>query len=188
VKSKKEKMLADERKELDTKQFMSLLVPNQKKIYAFIRYLVPGRADADDILQETLTEMWNKFHEYRDGTNFVAWGLTIARYKIMSFNQKKRPSNFQFSDSTLNLIQQEAESTHPHTAIMERVEILKECAAKLSDKEKKLLRLRYEQDQTFEHIAGQYSLSIPAIYKALSRIHASLAKCIRLTLRLRGAL
>jgi RNA polymerase sigma-70 factor (ECF subfamily) len=175
-------------KNLETKRFMSLLVPHQKKIYAFIRYLVPRRTDADDILQETLTEMWNKFDEYREGTNFVSWGLTIARYKIMSFTNKKRPFSLQFSDKTLGLIQDEAQSTCPHKTIMERIEILKECMTKLSDKEKKLLRLRYEQDLTFEHIARQFRLSIPAIYKALSRIHASLAKCVRLTLRLREVL
>ena len=106
-------------------------MPNQKKIYAFIRYLVPSRTDADDILQDTLTEMWNKFHEFREGTNFVSWGLTIARYKIMSFTRKKKPFSLQFSDKTLKLIQKEAESAHPHTAIIERIEILKRMHGKI---------------------------------------------------------
>lgn len=180
--------MKEDRKNLDTRRFMGLLVPNQKKIYAFIRYLVPNRADADDILQETLTEMWNKFDDYQEGSNFVGWGVTIARYKILSFVSRKKSKAHHFSEQTLNLLQNDVEHTHRHNTIIERIDILKDCIAKLSDKEKKLLHFRYEKDLTFEHIADRFSLSIPAIYKALSRIHASLAKCIRMTLRLRGAL
>lgn len=177
-----------DRQNKETRRFMSLLVPNQKKIYAFIRYLVPSRTDADDILQDTLAEMWTKFSEYKDGTNFVSWGLTIAKYKVMSFTSKKRSLNAHFSEKTLHLLQQDAESHQCHSEILERIEILKECTSKLPEKEKKLLRLRYEQDLTLDGIARQFGISIPAIYKAISRIHTSLAKCVRLALRIRGAL
>ncbi len=180
--------MGKDRVNLSTKRFMSLLVPNQKKIYMFIRYLVPGRTDADDILQETLTEMWNKFDDYQDGTNFVAWGRAIARYKVLSFIQKKKSFGVHFSEKTIHFLQDEACSVQPHNTTIERMETLKECISKLPQKQKKLLCLRYEQDMTFDGIAGQFGLSIPAVYKAISRIHASLAKCIRLALHLKGAI
>lgn len=177
-----------DRQNEETKRFMSLLVPNQKKIYAFIRYLVPSRTDADDILQDTLTEMWNKFDQYQDGTNFVSWGLTIAKYKVMSFVRKKKSFGVHFSEKTIGLLQKEVVSTQRHNTLIERIEILKECTSKLSNKEKRMLHLRYEQGLTFEKISGQFCVSIPAIYKAVSRTHASLAKCVQSALRLRGAL
>ncbi len=164
---------------------MGLLVPNQRQIQAFILYLVPNRADADDILQDTLSEMWNKFGEFRDGSNFVAWGLTIARYKVHSFLRKNRRIR-SLSPETMELIQQEAESGRGLLFMQEQIEVLKKCIAKLSSREKKILRLRYERNLTFEGIAEQFGFSMQAAYKAVSRIHAGLARCVNLTLRLRG--
>ena len=172
---------------MEVKRFMSLLVPNQKQIHAFILYLVPNRTDADDILQDTLSEMWNKFQEYREGTNFVSWGLTIAKYKVYAFMRKNNRYHY-LSHQTLELLQHEVESGQGLGFIQEQIEILKKCIQKLSDKEKKILRLRYERNLTFDGIAEQFGISMQAVYKTVSRIHAGLAKCIQLTLRLRGTL
>ena len=174
-------------KNMGVKKFMSLLVPNQKQIHAFILYLVPNRTDADDILQDTLSEMWNKFQEYRDGTNFVSWGLTIAKYKVYTF-MRKNTRYHHLSHETLELLQNEVQSNQGLGFLQERIEVLKKCIAKLSGKEKKILRLRYERNLTFDGIAEQFGISMQAAYKAMSRIHAALAKCVQLTLRLRGTL
>jgi RNA polymerase sigma-70 factor (ECF subfamily) len=56
----------------DPSEFLGLLVPNQRRIQAFILTLVPNVADAEDIYQETLSEMWNKFDSFEVGTDFVA--------------------------------------------------------------------------------------------------------------------
>ena len=54
---------------LRIQKFMALLVPNQRRIHAYILYLVPNSSDAEDILQETLAEIWNKFDDFKEGSN-----------------------------------------------------------------------------------------------------------------------
>ena len=44
----------------ETKAFISLLVPNQRRIQAFILTLVPNINDAEDIYQETISEMCHR--------------------------------------------------------------------------------------------------------------------------------
>lgn len=166
---------------------MGLLVPNQRQVHAFILYLVPNRTDADDILQDTLAEMWNKFSDYQEGTNFVSWGLTIAKYKVYQFIQKSKTYRLHFDPELMHLLQQEETLSQGGQLTQEKIEALKECVAKLQEKEKKMLQLRYEKNLTFGGIAGQSGVSIPAVYKALSRVHARLARCIEFTLRWRGA-
>ena len=73
---------------LESKKFVSLLVPNQRRIQAFILMLVPNISDADDIYQETLTEMWNKFSTFQEGTDFVAWAITIVQFHLKQYNQR----------------------------------------------------------------------------------------------------
>ena len=169
---------------LETERFMSLLVANQKRIYTFIRYLVPNRNDADDILQETLAEMWNKFHMFEEGTSFDSWGMAIAKYKVLSYFQKKNKNQFHFGDNIIEILQQDSDSQHRCDNLMEKIDILKKCTSKLPDKERELISLRYEKGLTFENISGRVGFSISAIHKNLCRIHGNLAKCVRLTLRL----
>lgn len=176
-----------DKQSLKSKRFMSFLIPNQRQIHAFILYLVANRNDADDILQDTLAEMWNKFNEYEEGINFVYWGLTIAKYKVFQFIQKNKTHRLYFDHQILELLQQDAAARQSKNASRETVDVLKECVSKLQTKEKKILQMRYEQNLTFDGIAAQSGVSIPAIFKALGRIHARLARCIDLTLRVRGA-
>jgi len=51
-----------------------------------------------------------------------------------------------------------------------------------------MLQMRYEQNLTFDGMAAKFGVSIPAVFKTLGRIHSRLARCIELTVRLRGAL
>lgn len=170
-----------------SKLFMGLLVPHQRQIQSFILYLVPNRADADDILQDTLAEMWNKFSDYQEGTNFIAWGLTIAKYKVYQFIQRSKSYRLHFGPDLLALLQQDETVSQTRHSAQEKIDVLKECVSKLQEKERKMLHLRYEKNLTFDGIAKQSGVSIPAIYKALGRIHAKLARCIDATLRWSGA-
>lgn len=162
------------------KAFMSLLVPNQRHIQAFILCLVPHKADAEDILQETLIEMWRKFISFEIGTDFVAWGVTIAKYKVLDFRRKNKDRRLQFNDQLINTL--EKESDRKMKAIDDYTDKLRPCMQKLSVKEREFLRLRHRQDLTLEKISQRTGMSFQGVHKAIGRIHAKLVSCIKLSL------
>ena len=55
---------------------------------------------------------------------------------------------------------------------------------RLSEKEIFLLRLRYENDLTFEKISLRTGKAASGLHRIISVIHSKLALCIRQTLRL----
>jgi RNA polymerase sigma-70 factor (ECF subfamily) len=169
---------------LKIKKFMALLVPNQRRINAYILCLVPNSSDADDILQETLAEIWNKFDDFEEGSNFIAWSLTIARYKVLSFRQKNKNSKVLFSDNVNELL--ETESKKSLDLVQEEIEGLKHCMKKLPDKQKNYVLMRYEQGLSFRAIASQVGVSMQAAYKTVCRIHSNLAKCVQMYLNMEG--
>lgn len=161
--------------------FMSLLVPNQRGIWAFILCLVPNKADAEDILQETLLELWRKFDTFEIGTDFVAWGVTIAKYKVYEYRRKSKGSKLQFRDELVQLLETESEQHRKNISLY--TDVLRRCTQKLTSKEQELLQLKHGQDLTLEKIAKRTGISFQAVHKAISRIYAKLVWCIRLTLR-----
>jgi len=71
------------------KEFLRLLMANQHRIFGFIFALVPDMEAAEDLQQETMLVMWEKYREFKPGTNFAAWGIQIARNKCISIIMKK---------------------------------------------------------------------------------------------------
>ena len=83
-------------------------------------------------------------------------------------------------------ILQESESAQVDN-LSERIEIMKGCVKKLSEKELALLNMRYQEDFSFKKMALTIGISKQSVYRSISRIHAKLVKCIKYTLRM-GAL
>ncbi len=165
----------------ETKAFIGLLVSHQRRILAFILSQVPSLADAEDIFQETLVEMWSKFNRFEQGTDFVAWAVTIAKFKILSFRKKNHSKRF-FCENLSQVLEAEAfEGLHQMESHLDE---LAKCLGKLRMKEKYLLKLRYEMNLTFQKIAEQMGISPQGIHRIISHIHARLAQCVRLTLHL----
>ena len=167
--------------EIGHKEFITLLVPNQTRIQAFILSLVPNINDAEDIYQETVSKMWDKISTFEKGTDFVAWAVTIAKYKVLEFRNKHKKSKILFSDNVLEIIEPAAKSTM--SDIKDHLESLKKCVSKLSEKEKNLLKMRYEQDFTFQKMAARVGKTPPAIFRIMAIIHSRLALCIRGAMR-----
>ncbi len=169
-----------DRKALQDDRFLRLLLESQSSIYAFILALVHNQNDADDIMQETVTLMWRKFSTFESGTNFIAWGVTIARNKTMKFLEKYRNSRLQFTESVIDAI--DRHTTSKLSQMNPFAAALKNCIAKLGKHQRQLVHMRYEQKIPAKRISDLVGLRIHTFYRTMARIHRSLETCIRKTL------
>lgn len=166
----------------ETTTFVELLIPNQRRIQAYILTLVPNINDAEDIYQETVSEMWSKFDSFTLGTDFIAWAVTIAKYKVLTYISKKNRSKVHFSSQVIGMLESHAMSKM--NSAQKHFDTLEKCLKKLGDKERFLLKLRYESDLTFQKISDRTGKTASAIHQLMSKIHTKLAFCIRHALRL----
>ena len=163
-----------------SEEFFRLLMNSQKVIYAYILSMVHNCPDADDIMQETMTLMWERFGEFQPGTNFGAWGIKIARFKILKYYKTKSKEEL-FDESLLNQI---SDCYHQKMDEMKiRISALQECLKKLNQRDKKLIMIRYEQGMKITQLAEKIDRPVQGIYKAMARIHAVLHRCVNMTVR-----
>lgn len=160
-----------------TDRFLMLMAPLQGRIYAYILSLWPNRAEAEDILQETIMVMWSKFDAYESGTDFLAWAITIAKYSVMTFRNKSRHSSCRFDNDLIAML--EGKSDRFLSKLDDRMVALQECVKKLPNKNLVFIQLRYDQGLTAQTIAGRFDISTRAVYKVLARIHDVLLRCVR---------
>src|SRR5690242_20571377 len=150
----------------DRKRLMTLMTRHQRQIFSYIYVLVPNRNDAEDLLQETSVVICEKFHEFREGTDFVAWACQIAFWRIRYSRQKFARAKVVFNQDILDAV---AETTAMMAGEMdERHEALELCLQKLHPRDRDLLIARYEPGGGVEEAARRSGRTVPTAYKALS--------------------
>jgi RNA polymerase sigma-70 factor, ECF subfamily len=164
-------------KRVDKDNFFQLYLQSQKRLYTYILMLVPNSSDADDILQQTSSIMWEKFDTYNPEASFGAWAVSIAKYVVFDHYKKKRRSHVIFKDEMLEIIAESATALTRDSD--ERLALLKVCVEKLSGNDRKLIKIRYEQGLKIKDIAERVGRPVQGFYKTMNRIHNLLLNCIR---------
>ena len=156
-------------------EFTRVFTVNQRAIYLYIRSLVANSADVDELWQETNLVLWQRFADYRPGTNFLAWARRIAYNKVLNYRTRRRPP-LQFSG---DFLQRLASSDRIFEQHLPWLDALKQCADKLPPPDRELIELRYGTGADCRSVAQALRRPIQSVYKAVGRIRASLLECIQ---------
>jgi len=164
-----------EKKRVD--EFLRLYSRHYTHLQAFVLSIVPNWNDAEEILQESSTVLWEKFDQFQQGTNFLGWACRIARFECYRHLRGRKREHLLFSESFANLVA--SETVHMADELDRRREALAQCVAKLKESERELLRLRYEKGYSGSETASRVGRSIHAIYKSMKIIRNKLYQCVQ---------
>lgn len=159
--------------------FLPLFIRHERRIYAYIFTLVPRRADADDLLQETSLVLWDKFDVTNPPTDFLAWGRRIAYHKVLDYYKKSKRADARLSQVFLNRVSESAADTKLVPQLEERREALAACVEKLPPRARDLLTYRFVEGATTQSTAELVGKSVDAVYKALAKLRQSLFECVQ---------
>lgn len=159
------------------RHFLHLYSKHQGLIYAYIVFFIPHLQDADDLFQEVSLRMWDKFDSYQPGTDFLAWGRTIAHHQVIDWFKKQQRRRLCYSTYTVQLLSDYASRNHVKQD--RRVQALKGCLRQLSDEDRCLVKSRYACKTTTKALAQRLDRSVDGLYKTFARIHTSLYRCIK---------
>ena len=160
--------------------FLELLTPNYYKIHAFILSLVLNKADAEDVLQSSISYMLEHFNDFKQGTNFLSWAFTISKYHVLTHRKKQKRSKIQFSDKAIELI--ESANQRLSKEMDARHDALERCMKKLSCNDTIFIKKRFEKSGSVKEFASEIGMSVNVAYKRISHIKTLLLKCIQQTL------
>ena len=170
-------MIAPEKAEL----FVQLVTQYQQRVHLFILSLVPNRADAEEVLQETNLVLWRKFDEFQPGSDFRAWAFQVAYNKVKSLQERHGRQRLRFSPELMDRL------THVAIAAPDQppkaIEALDHCKEQLNAQDRDLIERRYQPGATTASVAAEVGRSVAAVYKAVVRIRRSLHECIERAMR-----
>lgn len=161
----------------DECDFGRLFVQHETRIYGYIRSLVVHRTDAEDLLQETASVLWQKFDEFQPGTNFLAWAMSIARFQVRHFRRQQKHNVLQFSEAFQDLLAADTVAESARWGDLRH--LMDGCLQKLPPTDRDLFVFRYSSEATTASLADQLGRPAPTIYNAIRRIRRALADCIK---------
>lgn len=153
-----------------------LLMQHERQIFGYIYTLVPNRHDAQDILQETCLTIYDKFADFTPGTDFMAWAMRIAWWKVRAARQKYARSKVVFNDEVMEAVSNTAVTMAEETSPLQAA--LAQCLQKINDRDRRMILTRYERGSGVERAAMVSGRSLQAAYKALMRIKQVLHDCV----------
>ena len=162
-----------------TMRVQQLFVKHQLALRAFILSLEPNFTDAEDLLQEVFLVITRKANEFQEGTNFFAWGCTIARFKLMELLRRRAKSQALSEEVIEALCAVEPE----HQFDDSRLVILQGCLEQLAPKARQMMYLRYYGEHSPAQIARLVSWTPNAVRVALSRARTVLQDCLERRIR-----
>jgi len=114
------------------------------------------------------------------GTDFAAWGISVARRIVLKFYSERKNKALLFDDETMQAILQQTERISIHNTDYNAA--LQHCMEKLNPQDRTVIRLRYEHEMSTRMLALQLGKTLENTYKILARIHTLLQRCVQKTL------
>jgi RNA polymerase sigma-70 factor (ECF subfamily) len=159
----------------DREVFLELLSAHEGQLLGFLCAVVPSLHDAEDLLQQTVLTMWQKFDEFDQGSSFVAWGRQVARNKALNHLRARRLRHLDEDIIDLLSVSQPEEPSELRDA---RRRALGLCLEKLSRADRALVESAYREGAVIKDLAALMSRPAAGVYNSLARIRGALYRCI----------
>ncbi len=157
--------------------FARLLMQAQPALQGYVSSQIPDPLTVEDVLQEVAGVLWEKFEDFELGTNFVAWSISIARYKVLHAKRAYARRRLLLSDELLD----RAAAYFSACTLEEdtrRLKALRECVQGLGEHQQGLLQAFYAESRSCIVIAETLGRTPVQVRKQLSRLRQALRRCI----------
>jgi RNA polymerase sigma-70 factor, ECF subfamily len=131
---------------------------------------------ADDLFQEVLLKALRMAESFSDPGGLLAWARVSVRN--LGIDHTRRAGRLDEILSELALESIETRMEESGRAVRQRMDAMRVCLDKLPAQSRTLLQMRYHDGRRGEDLARLLGRTEAAIYKALSRLHQALRRCI----------
>jgi len=132
--------------------------------------------DADDLLQETFIKVYMNLHRYSPDYTFGQWLYTIARNTFIDFVRRRQddlPIDGKFSSHASTTPSPEESFINSQRRLQ-----IEHCIARLPENYRKLIRMRFFDEYSYEEIAAKLSLPLGTVKTQIHRARERMCRLI----------
>jgi RNA polymerase sigma-70 factor (ECF subfamily) len=158
-------------------RFLRAFTAQEPAIRAYVRRLLPSRADADDVMQEVSVVLWEKLESFQADGDFRAWAFGVARYEVLAWLRDKGRDKLVLNEEVVTKLADESAEREPH--LERQREALEHCMQKVTPDQRHLLMEAYQPQARMQEVAQASGRTVTGFYQWLHRMRRTLMDCIR---------
>lgn len=131
--------------------FRTDILPLKDKLFRLALRITFDRAEAEDVVQETMIRVWNKRDEWDGLESIEAYCVTIARNLAIDRSEKKDAHTVELTPEA----EQTPEASGPYDRLVnkERLMLVHRLVSELPEKQRLIMQLRDVEGQSYKEIA-----------------------------------
>ncbi len=138
----------------DQSAFKELYKAFSRKVFAYILNMVNDHARAEEILVDTMYEVWRQPQRFRGGAQFSTWLIGIARNKALMVYRARRPDEVHGDlDDIAETHASDTPDGFAQLAERQRAEGVKHCMERLSEEHRECMHLVFFEGMSVAEIA-----------------------------------
>ena len=137
--------------------FRDDILPLKDKRFRLALRITFDRAEAEDVVQDTMIRVWNKREEWTQFGSIEAYCLTVAKNLAIDRSQKKEAQNVELTPE----MEEESEISGPYDQLVnnERMSIIHRLINELPEKQRLIMQLRDIEGESYKEIAKILNLT-----------------------------
>lgn len=142
-----------------TRSFQTDVLPLKNVLFRLALRITMNRADAEDVVQETMIRVWNRRDEWEQIESMEAFCLTICRN--LSLDKLRRMDNHAETLSASHDPQDNSYGANPEEQIVQRdrVMVVRRLIEQLPEKQRSCVQLRDIEGKSYKDIATIMNIS-----------------------------
>ncbi len=137
--------------------FRNDVLPLKDKLFRLALRITLDRAEAEDIVQDTMIRVWNKRDELSRLDSVEAYCLIIAKNLAIDRSQKKEAQNLELTPE----LEEEPDANSPYDQVVhdEKMDIINKLVNELPEKQRLIMQLRDVEGESYKKIAALLNLT-----------------------------
>ena len=137
--------------------FRKDILPLKDKLFRLALRITFDRAEAEDIVQETMIRVWNKRDEWDELESVEAYCLTVARNLAIDRSEKKDSQTMELTTE----VEQTPDASSPYDRLVnkERLKLVHRLVGELPEKQRLIMQLRDVEGKSYKEIAAALRLT-----------------------------
>ena len=138
--------------------FRNDVLPLKNELFRLALRITLNRAEAEDIVQDTLIKVWNRRHEWENIDSIEAFSLTVCRNLSLDRIKKKENNNDSLEDVK---VAEPLASSNPQDQMIEedKISLVKQIVDALPEKQRSCMQLRDFEGKSYKEIAEVLEIS-----------------------------
>lgn len=171
----------------DEAAFRELYRAFSRRLFAYVIRKLGNEAQAEEIVADTLYEVWKAPARFRGESQFSTWLIGIARNKVlMAFRSRKPDAVYEDLQEIAEVIASDDAGAFEQLAQRQRREGVQHCMERLSDDHREAIHLVFYEGMSLAEVAQVQSCPENTVKTRLFHARQKLRNCLKLLLEREG--